>query len=182
MANYDLDVAFSSDTTPNDPTLPIAMAYGFTHPDGHGIFRGHGQTKETVPPGNTVYFYVYDTASNPTYNIVSVQISSINKAQGANAVKSPFAEAAWANGLITAVSQPNPNQSSQVQLGAINSPALSTGCNVKGVSWGIGPFTVVQLQGQQRFEFTVTVLMQNAQQAQKTFIVDPEVVVGSENR
>jgi hypothetical protein len=169
VATYDLDVAFSSDVTPNDPTVPVAMAYGFTDNAQGGTFRGRGQTKDTVQTGDTVNFYVYDTAPSPTYNVTSVQISAVNKNPGANSAKSPFSDTAWANGSITAPTQ--------VPLNGPYSPALSTGCNVKGKSWGIGPFTVANLQGQQKFEITVTVLTQNAQQSQKSFIVDPEMVV-----
>jgi hypothetical protein len=179
VAVYNLDVAFSSDVTPNNASLPVAMAYGFTNnADALGTFRGKGQTKETVPPGSTVSFVVYDTAPSPTYNVTSVQISAVNKAGGS--ITSPFSDSAWANGSITAVS--NPSGPNQVQLNGPNSSAISTGCNVTGRSWIVGTFTVANLQGQQRFEITITVLTQNAQQSQKSFIVDPEVVVGQENR
>ena len=173
MAVYNLDVAFSSDVTPNNPSLPVAMAYGFTNNVG-GVFGPRGQTKETVPPGSTVSFVFYDTAPSPTYNVTSVQISAVNKSPGVGQAKSPFSDSAWANGSITAVSSPGPGQ---VQLNGPNSPAISTGCNVTGKSWVVGAFTVANLQGQPRFEITITVLTQNAQQSQKTFIVDPEVVV-----
>ncbi len=181
MAVYNLDVAFSSDVTPNNPSLPVAMAYGFTdNADAQSTFRGKGQTKESVPTGSTVSFVIYDTAQSPTYNVTSVQISSVNKSPGVGQANSPFSDSAWANGSITATS--NPSGPNQVQLDGPNSPATSTGCNVTGKSWIAGPFTVANLQGQQRFEITITVLTQNAQQSQKTFIVDPEMVVGQENR
>jgi hypothetical protein len=178
VATYNLDVAFSSDVTPNNPSLPVAMAYGFTDNSQGGVFQGRGQTKDTVQPGDTVNFWVYDTASAPSYNVTSVQISVVNKSPGVGAAKSPFTDTVWANGSITAVSNPS---SSQVQLSGPDVPAFSTGCNVTGKSWGIGGFTVGNFRGQ-KFEITVTVLTQNAQQSQKSFIVDPEVVVGSENR
>ena len=180
MATYNLDVAFSSDVTPNDSTLPVAMAYGFTNDkDAPGIFKGKGQTKETLPPNSTVYFYVYDTAASPA-SVTSVQVSAVNKAPGQGTAKSPFTPD-WTNGSIIAVSNPN---GSQVQLSGPNGPnplAQSTGCNVKGTSWGIGPFTVANLSGQQKFEITITVLTQTGQ-GQKSFIVDPEMLVGSEGK
>jgi hypothetical protein len=178
VAIYNLDVAFSSDVIPNTPSLPVAMAYGFTNnADAQGLFRGKGQTKESVPTGSTVNFVIYDTAQSPTYNVTSVQISAVNKAGGS--IKSPFSDSAWATGSITATSNPGSNE---VQLNGPNSPAISTGCNVTGKSWIVGPFTVANLQGQQRFEITITVLTQNAQQSQKTFIVDPEMAVGTEGK
>ena len=174
MAQYNLDVAFSSDVTVNDPTLPVAMAYGFTN-DKDGPYKGQGQTKETLPPNSMVSFVVYDTAASPA-SITSVQISAVNKAPGTGTAKSPFTPD-WANGSVIAVSQPN---GSQVQLQGPNSQMPSTGCNVKGTNWGIGPFTVANLTGQQAFEITITVLTQVGQ-SQKSFIVDPEMVVGQEN-
>jgi hypothetical protein len=178
VATYDLDVAFSSHVTPNDPNLPVAMAYGFTDNTG-GTFVGRGQRHENVLAAGTVNFYVYDTAHDPTYNVTSVQISVVNKTQGPNAAKSPFSDAVWNNvSSVTAVSQPN---SSQAQLQPPTLQGSSTGCNVKGKSWGVGPFTVANLQGQQRFEITITVITQDGQ-SQKSFIVDPEVVVDSGNR
>ena len=66
MANHNLDVAFSSDVTPHDWNLPIAMAYGFTDPDAHNVYKGRGQTKNTLTPDDTVSFWIYDTASSPT--------------------------------------------------------------------------------------------------------------------
>jgi hypothetical protein len=179
VAVYNLDVAFSSDVTPNNPSLPVAMAYGFTNNVG-GVFGPRGQTKETLPPGSTVSFVVYDTAPSPTYNVTSVQISAVNKSPGVGQARSPFSDAVWANGSITATS--NPSGPNQAQLNGPNSSAISTGCNVTGRSWIVGTFTVANLQGQQRFEITLTVLMQNAQQSQKSFIVDPEMVVDTGNR
>lgn len=179
MTAYHLDVAFNSDVTPNDQTLPIAMAYGFTAPNAQGTFVGLGQTKETPQANDTVEFWVYDMASPPA-TITSVLISVVNKSQGANAAKSPFSDTLW-NGVssVTAVSNPSP---SQAQLSAANSPALSTALNIKDcTSWSITPFTIANLQGQQRFEITITVLTQ-AGQPPKSFIVDPEVVVGTEGK
>ena len=173
MATYDLDVAFSSDTSANDTSLPIAMAYGFTDNTG-GTFVGRGQTKSSMQPGSTVGFWVYDTAPNPVNSLTSVQISVVNKSQSPNAPKSPFSDAVWNN--VSSITAPT-----QVPLSSRNSPARSTGCNVTGVSWGIGPFTVANLSGQQRFEITVTVVTPNGQ-SQKTFTVDPEVVVDSGNK
>jgi hypothetical protein len=176
---YHLDVAFKSDVTANDQTLPIAMAYGFTAPNAQGAFVGLGQTKETPQANDTVEFWVYDMASPPT-TITSVQISIVNKTQGANAAMSPFSDEVWKNvSSVTAVSNPS---SSQAQLSGPNPSASSTGLNIKDcTSWGITPFTIASLQGQQRFEITITVLTQTGQPP-KSFIVDPEVVVEGSNK
>jgi len=181
VADFNLDVAFSSDVNPDDPNLPVAMAYGFTRKD-HGAYTGKGQTHQTAPPNSLVAFAIYDTAQNPSYNVASVQISAANKAGGGP--NSPFSDPAWANGSITAVSNPGPGQ---VKLNGPNPSATSTGINIKSIpgstyrSWTIGPFTTANLVGQQRFQITVTVLTQNGQQSQKSFKVDPEVVVEGGN-
>ena len=154
------------------------MAYGFTDNAQSGAFRGQGQTKDTVQPGDTVFFYFYDTASSPTYTVTSVQISAVNKKPVVGSAKSPFSDSAWANGSITATN--TPSGPSQVQLNGPISPGNSTGCNITGKCWNAGPFTVGTFGGQ-KFEITVTVLTQNAQQSQKTFIVDPEMVVDGGN-
>lgn len=178
MATHNLDVAFSSDVTPNDSSQPIAMAYGYTDDTHGGSFRGQGQRKEKVRPGAKVNFWVYDTASSPT-TVLSVQISAVNSSQGT--AKSPFTDAAWSNGSVTAVPDPSPN-SNQLKLNGPNAGASSTGCNIKNsTSWGpLGAFTVGEYEGQ-RFEFTVTVLTQKGQ-TQQSFIVDPEMAVGTEGK
>jgi hypothetical protein len=169
-----LDVAFSSNTTANNPSLPIAMAYGYTD-NLQGGFQGKGQTEETVAPGSTVYFEIFDTASNPTFNIVSATISAVNKHPGAGKANSPFSDTVWSTGTVVATS--SPNGGNEVQLSTRRNQATSTGCNVIGTGWGIGPFTVGNFNGQ-RFEITITVVMRDNASNQKTFTVDPEMVVG----
>jgi len=169
-----LDVSFSSDANPFNSGLPIAMAYGYTD-NSQGSYRGKGQTKETVAPGSTVYFEIFDTASSPTFNVVSATISAVNNNPGTGRANSPFSDAAWSTGTVVATRTPaGPNE---VQLRGPNNGATSTGCNVTGRNWACGPFTVGNFNGQ-RFEITISVLMQDGQSNQKTFTVDPEMVVG----
>jgi hypothetical protein len=169
-----LDVSFSSDVTPNNTALPIAMAYGYTDNLG-GSFTGKGQTKETVAPQSTVYFEIFDTAPSPTFNVVSATIAAVNKNPGTGRANSPFTDTAWSTGTIVASASPTgPNG---VALTGPNAGASSTGCNIKNSrNWACGPFTVGDYNGQ-RFEITITVLMQDSNQNQKTFTVDPEMVV-----
>ncbi|HJQ33844.1 MAG TPA: hypothetical protein VJ866_16810 [Pyrinomonadaceae bacterium] len=182
MADFNLDVAFSSHETPNDPNKPIAMAYGFTDDaDQPNTFKGKGQRSLTVPANSQVSFAIYDTAQNPTYDVTSVQISVVNKG-GAGQPKSPFSNSVWANGSITAVkNNPGPGQL-QLPPSTPYPGAFSTGCNIKNAtSWDIGSFTVATLQGRQAFDITIHVVTQNGQQSQKSFKVDPEVVVEGGN-
>ncbi|HWW74377.1 MAG TPA: hypothetical protein VNZ44_03220 [Pyrinomonadaceae bacterium] len=187
MANFNLDVAFSSDVTPDDPNLPVAMAYGFTRED-HGTYKGKGQGHQNATPGSQVSFAIYDTSQSSAFNVTSVQISAANKDTGG--AQSPF-NPAWPNGSITAVSSPNPSNPGQTKLNGPNlpnsSPApASTGINIKSVtgstcrSWTVGPFTIASLAGPQTFRIIITVLTQNGQQS-KTFKVDPEVIVEGGN-
>ena len=174
-----LDVAFSSDATANNPALPIAMAYGYTDDLG-GSFQGKGQTKETVAPNSQVTFFVFDTAASPTFNVSSVTVSSVNTQPGQGRPSSPFTDTQWSTGTVIASN--SSTGSNWVPLGGPGpSTSTSTGCNIQGRNWWLGPFTVGNFQGQ-RFELTVTVLMQDGQQNSKTFTVDPEMVVGDGNK
>ncbi|MCA1619690.1 MAG: hypothetical protein LC795_10350 [Acidobacteria bacterium] len=172
-----LEVAFSSDVTPAQPTQPVAMAYGYSD-NSSGVNSGKGQREETVWEGSSVYFLVFDTAASPTYSVSSVTISAANTRPGTGAANSPFTDAAWSTGTVVATSSPTgPNG---VQLSGPTSNVDSVGCNVVGKGWSCGPFTVGTFKGQ-RFEITINVLTSDSQSHQKTFSVDPEMVVDGGN-
>jgi hypothetical protein len=179
MPQYHLDVAFSSDATPNDPTLPIAMAYGFTN-DASGSWLGAGQTKESVPANSPITFYIFDTASDSTFSISSVTIASANKNPGQGSANSPFSDQVWSTGTITA--SDNPSGPTATQLNGPQNSGTSTGCNVSGRVWSVGPFTVESFSNPAvKFEITVTV-EGTVNGVTRKFQVDPEVVVEGSNK
>ena len=175
-----LDVAFSSDATPANPSAPIAMAYGYTD-NLLGSFQGKGQMKETVAPNSLIAFFVFDTAPSPTFNVTSVTVSSVNKHPGQGKPSSPFTDSQWSTGTIVATGS-STGASNWVPLtGPGPSTSQSTGCNVQARNWWLGNFNIGNFPGQS-FELTVTVLTTDNNQHTKTFSVDPEMVVDGGNK
>ena len=125
--------------------------------------------------GSTVYFQIFDAAASPTFNVVSATISAVNKNPGTGRANSPFSGSVWSTGTVVATSTPSGPNGTQLN-GPFNGTS-SVGCNVSGKCWNVGPFTVGNFNGQ-KFEITINVLTKDSQQDQKTFTVDPEMVVG----
>jgi hypothetical protein len=170
VAQYNLDVAFSSDASiGSDPTQPITMAYGYTN-NTSGTWRGAGQTKERLPPNSPAAFGIFDMAPNSAFSITSVTISSANVNPGQGTPNSPFSDSVWSSGTITAT----PSGSGLLQLGGPNS-GPSTGCNITGKGWSVGPFTIGNYHNQ-RFELTI-IIVGTVNGVTKRFQVDPEMVV-----
>ena len=155
VSYHSLDVAYASDTTPNNAKDVIAMAYGFAVCDsGTQECIGQGQRPEQILQNSEVYFNVYDTASSPE-TILSIEISFSNN-------HNPFN---WPNSQWVVPRPGHPLPPPEDGKGSI-------GCNVIGRLWSIGPFTAIQ---DGSFECTIQVITEGNQQL--IFQVDPRIIV-----
>jgi len=160
MSIYSLDLAFSSATTPNDPSQPIlAVGYGFSElPDGE---REHwtemGTSTLVVERNQPFYFTAFDIAPGAqplTSFVVDFGLGD-----------SPFWDQESKQRLPAKITRTGDQIKSQ--------SGHSAGCNVIGLYSMIGPFTVADDIPDKSFFDCIVNFTANGQ----IFQVDPEIQV-----
>ncbi len=151
--SYSLDVAFSSATTPLTAGPILAMGFGFAELIPGELWQGSGQGMESVQRRSDVYFSVYDTAPKPeSVTLITLYFPG----------PSPFSNAEGESGTSIRV-VPKGSQ-----------PGQSVGCNVVGLAWIIGPYTVSDaIEDGAIYNVTVSVTLEDG----RVFRVDPEIIV-----
>lgn len=153
MENYYLDVAFSSDVTPQWQNQPIAMAYGFVTQDEGGVWGEGIQTVETMQVNDQVWISVYDFAP---------AACTVNKIMIVFNYGSPFA---WDTREIPG------DESLPNSIFPQGSPGVNW---FDGTAWMFGPY-LAESAGE--FEFTVSAYVTDSNGNEKEFKVDPEIIV-----
>lgn len=168
MQVFRLETTLQSNVTPGNPGLPITMAYAF-------------------PPGSLIHFGIYDTGTYPAgttppeVTSVKIDCAKANTTDG----DSPFLTTPdnphsqnqyWVNkSSVTAKPLATPwNRNSPWPNVTSMGQSVSLACNVSARLWDVGPFFANKNGA---YEFTVTVELSNG----RTFMVDPEMVVGDGN-
>ncbi|MGH9871232.1 MAG: hypothetical protein ACRD9S_02060 [Pyrinomonadaceae bacterium] len=152
---FALDVAFSSATTPLDPTQPMfAIGYGFSQLPPGTHWQGDGQKAQKVLPGSQFYFAAFDIA---------------NGAQPVTQIEVRFKRGPKSTPFVNAQ---NPIVLKQSNL--FTQHGHSAGCNVVGTMWLSNPYTVEYVGADPTtFECVVIVTVKNG----NSFQIDPEIVV-----
>lgn len=152
LPSYSLDVAFSSATKPLTAGPILAMGYGFAELVPGDPWKSNGQGTESVQRRSDVYFSVYDTATKPEkVTLITLHFPG----------PSPFSNAEGAGVSIPV--QPKGSQ-----------PGQSVGCNVVGLAWIIGPYTVSDaIEDGAEYDVAVSVTLDDG----RVFRVDPEIIV-----
>ena len=178
---FRLEVAFQSNATPAAAERPVTMAYAFTDAEPGRIVEADAQNlnlvHKRVPKGSRFYFGIFDTAIHPAGTTppevaaVTIDCAKADTTDG----DSPFVadpdglNSWWLNKNSITAKRDRPDACPvQPQPGQL---VMSTGCNVIGRHWYVGPFNAFK---EGAYEFTVTVNLDNG----RTFMVDPEMVVG----
>lgn len=152
MKDYLLDVAFSSDVTPQWPTEPIAMSYGFVTQDENGVWSQGMQTAEGMQLNDQIWITVYDFAASAC---------TVSKVKIAFNYGSPFV---WDTREIPGdETLPEPARQGSLGVNALH-----------GTSWIFGPY-VAEIAGD--FECTVNAYVTDSNGNNKEFKVDPEIIV-----
>jgi len=190
MRVFRLETTLQSDVVPINPNAPITMAYAFmdlddTKPTSNFVPDAQNLrlVRKTVPKGATIWFNIYDTAASPAgtslpeVTAVTIDCTKANTTIG----DSPFAAETdnpqslnkyWLgkNSITARPSAPLGQPTTWPEVMPCGQ-GESYGCNMKGRRWDVGPFTANK---DGAYEFTVTVKLSNG----RTFMVDPEMVVG----